>query len=331
MPNLEMNLEALWYGKSPKALLLLPLSKLFSLLVSVRRRAYRLGLLKVHRLAVPVIVVGNVTVGGTGKTPLVAYLVDYLQRHGYRPGIVSRGYGGEASLWPQQVRPDSDPRIVGDEAVLLARRCRCPMAVGPDRVAAAQALLQYHDCNIIVSDDGLQHYALGRDIEIVVIDGIRRFGNGLCLPAGPLREPVKRIQQADMVVVNGLAGRGEYSMQLSGRQLVNLTDARQTRDLDNLRGQSVHAIAGIGNPKRFFDKLQQLGIRVIEHPFPDHHPYHREEVTFNDDLPVLMTEKDAVKCERFAGPDYWYLPVNTAMGAEFTSALEKLLKGKEHG
>ena len=165
----------------------------------MQRAAYAFGMLRVTRFNVPVVVVGNVTVGGTGKTPLVIWLANRLRQEGYSPGIVARGYRGAARHWPQQVRPDSDPFAVGDEAVVLARRCRCPVSVGPDRVAAVDALLQYHDCDVIISDDGLQHYALGRDVEIVVVDGVRRFGNGYCLPAGPLREPAKRVRSADFV------------------------------------------------------------------------------------------------------------------------------------
>ena len=327
-------LESHWYRKTPLTLLLLPLSWLFCAVAMLRRRAYAAGLLKVERLAVPVIVVGNISVGGTGKTPLVAWLVNWLREQGYRPGIVSRGYGGGARHWPQQVRPDSDPRMVGDEAVLLARRCRCPMAVGPDRPAAAQALLEHADCDIVVSDDGLQHYRLGRDVEIAVVDGVRRFGNGHCLPAGPLREPVSRLRSVDLVIANGTAGPREYAMRLQPAALRKLQDPEVTRPLAQFEGQRVHAVAGIGNPRRFFELLKSHGLEVIEHSFPDHHPYTAGDLRFGDgggdDLPVLMTEKDAVKCQAFAAPNHWYLPVDAQLDERVAQILLRLI-GKSHG
>ena len=207
-------LDHYWYTRSPWLLLLTPLSLLFRVVVGARRLAYRVGIKRSTRVSLPVIVVGNITVGGTGKTPLVVWLAGYLREKGHAPGIVSRGYGGTASHWPQQVRADSDPAVVGDEAVLLAATTGCPMAVAPDRVAAAQALVDQGGCDVIISDDGLQHYALQRDIEIAVIDGVRRFGSGFLLPAGPLREPLKRLQQVDLVVVNGLGDGDEHRMTL---------------------------------------------------------------------------------------------------------------------
>ena len=201
-------LEKRWYSTSTP-LLLLPFEWLFRLLVLLRRLAFRLGLKPSYALPVPVIVVGNISVGGTGKTPLVVWLVSLLRKAGYHPGIVSRGYGGKAERWPQQVRPDSDPQTVGDEPVMLAQRCACPIVAAPDRVAAAKLLLKHTKCDLIITDDGLQHYRLKRDIEIVVVDGERRFGNGHCLPAGPLREPQSRLAEVDFVIANGLAGRGD--------------------------------------------------------------------------------------------------------------------------
>ena len=327
-------LESLWYRNSPLSLLLMPLSWLFCAVALCRRWAYRAGLRKVERMDVPVIVVGNISVGGTGKTPMVAWLVNLLRQQGYHPGIVSRGYGGAAKHWPQQVRPDSDPRMVGDEAVLLARRCRCPMAVGPDRPAAARALLQHTDCDIIVSDDGLQHYRLGRDVEIAVVDGVRRFGNGRCLPAGPLREPVSRLRSVDLVIVNGTAGPREYALTLKPGKLHKLRDPHKTCPLAKLRGQRVHAVAGIGNPRRFFELLKSHGLEVIEHPFPDHHPYRSEDLRFDgggdDELPVLMTEKDAVKCQPFAAANHWYLPVDAQLDERVPQILLRLI-GRKHG
>jgi tetraacyldisaccharide 4'-kinase len=323
-------LDYYWYNSSPVSIFLLPLSWLFCAVAILRRWSYGMGLLKVHRLPVPVVVVGNISVGGTGKTPLVAWLVAYLKQQGYRPGIVSRGYGGGANHWPQQVRPDSDPRMVGDEAILLARRSNCPMSVGPDRVAAANALLEYTDCDFIVSDDGMQHYALGRDMEIAVVDGVRRFGNGHCLPAGPLREPQSRLKTVDMVITNGVAGVREYSMKLEPDMLWNLPSPQVHKPLSAFRGKTVHAVAGIGNPQRFFTQLGESGIDVIEHPFPDHHPFKAADIQFDDGLPVLMTEKDAVKCFDFAQERHWCVPVQAQIDDRFIQVFERLL-GKCHG
>lgn len=299
-----------WYGPSAVAAALRPVSWIYRLLVAVRRAAYVLGALRVTQFNVPVIVVGNITVGGTGKTPLVIWLANRLRREGYSPGVVARGYRGTARHWPQQVRPDSDPVTVGDEAVVLARRCRCPVAVGPDRVAAVDAMLEYHGCDVIVCDDGLQHYALGRDLEIVVIDGVRRFGNGYCLPAGPLREPVTRLRSVDFIAVNGGSSlRREYPMRLQVGEVRNLRDERISYPPQEFPHRQVHAVAGIGRPARFFQQMRQLGFSIVEHPFPDHHRFTPEDVAFDDDLPVVMTEKDAVKCRRFCGADAWYLAV----------------------
>lgn len=319
-------LDYYWYNKSVITLLLLPLSGLFCLLVLLRRFAYRLGLLKVYRLPLPVIVVGNISVGGTGKTPLVAWLVKQLQANGYKPGIVSRGYGGAAKHWPQQVRPDSDPVMVGDEAVLLARLCQCPMSVGPERVAAAQALVDYTDCDVIVSDDGLQHYALARDVEIIVIDGMRRFGNGHCLPAGPLREPQGRLKSVDMVVTNGMPGSHEFSMQVQVDEACQLRQPAECRPLASFKGQQLHALAGIGNPQRFFSQLESIGLSVIAHAFPDHYAFSAQDIDFADQLPVLMTEKDAVKCMDFADQRHWFVPLNVQVDERMPPLLLRLIK-----
>jgi len=325
-------LDYYWYNKGSLTLLLLPLSWLFCFIAITRRLAYRSGVFRVERLPVPVIIVGNISVGGTGKTPMVTWLVEFLREQGYRPGIVSRGYGGGASHWPQQVRSDSDARMVGDEAVLLARRCRCPMAVGPDRVAAARALLEYNDCDVIVADDGMQHYRLGRDVEIAMVDGVRRFGNGLCLPAGPLREPRSRLNSVDLVITNGVAGPREYRMGLEPATLWQLGDMSRSRSLASFSGQQVHAVAGIGHPQRFFRQLEDNGLQVIEHPYPDHHPFAPQDVCFDDELPVLMTEKDAVKCSDFANGRQWVVPVRAQLDERLRPVLLRLLDraGRKH-
>jgi tetraacyldisaccharide 4'-kinase len=321
-------LEYYWYLRSPWMLLLTPLSLLFRMAAWLRRSAYRIGLLSSHRLPVPVIVVGNITVGGTGKTPLVAWIANHLKHAGYNPGVVSRGYRGKAGSWPQQVRPDSDPAMVGDEAVLLAGICNCPMSVAPNRVAAASALIEHNNCDIIVSDDGLQHYALQRDVEIAVVDGVRRYGNGLSLPAGPLREPLKRLTEVDMVVVNGLGSGNELPMTMKSGTAIKLIDAEQQCELSEFHGQTVHAIAAIGNPERFFVSLRQAGMLVKEHAFPDHYFFRKQDISFDDDLPVLMTGKDAVKCRRLASGNHWYVPVTVTMTAEFPARLQELLEMK---
>jgi tetraacyldisaccharide 4'-kinase len=319
-------LDYYWYNKSFITLVLLPVSWLFCFVAITRRLFYRVGLLKVHHLPVPVIIVGNISVGGTGKTPLVTWLIDVLRREGYTPGIVSRGYGGQATHWPQQVRIDSDPRMVGDEAVLLSRRCTCPMAVGPNRAEAAEALLAHTDCDIIVADDGLQHYALGRDMEIAVVDGVRRFGNQHCLPAGPLREPLGRLASVDAVVTNGVPGVREYRMDLIPGALRNLQSADKKTSLQSFAGKTVHAVAGIGHPARFFHQLEAQGITVIEHAFPDHHPFTQDDIIFDDDLPVLMTEKDAVKCQEFSDERHWCVPVDAKLDERIIPLILRLIK-----
>ncbi|MCC7410724.1 MAG: tetraacyldisaccharide 4'-kinase [Gammaproteobacteria bacterium] len=321
----------MWYGGSPLAALLLPAAWLHQLAVTLRAQAYATGLLPTARLPVPVIVVGNLSVGGTGKTPLVIWLSQFLRGHGYSPGVVSRGYGGSARNWPQQVRPDSDPYSVGDEPVLLARRTACPVAAGPDRVEAAAALIEHCDCDIIIADDGLQHYALGRDVEIAVIDGVRRFGNGQLLPAGPLRESPARLDKTDLVVANGLAGRGEFAMKYVAGALCSLDDPWRQVELRNLQTREVHAVAGIGNPENFFAMLRAHGLRVHVHAFPDHHRFRAADVQFDDDRPVIMTEKDAVKCHRFATPAHWYLPVSASLPQVFEHRLLSLLEKIDHG
>ncbi|MCW8901102.1 MAG: tetraacyldisaccharide 4'-kinase [Gammaproteobacteria bacterium] len=315
-----------WYNKSGLTALLLPLSWLFCLLVQIRRVLYRLRILRTSQLNVPVVVVGNITVGGTGKTPLVIELANLLKEYGYRPGIISRGYGGKARTWPQQVRWDGDPTMVGDEAILIARRTRCPMAVGPDRVASAKALLKYTDCNLIISDDGLQHYALGRDIEIAVIDGVRRYGNGQCLPAGPLREPVKRLEQVNFKITNGIAGPEEFAMAYTAEKLCRADDPAVTLDISSLKNQTVHAIAGIGNPQQFFDQLKLNGLDIIEHAFPDHYPFKKEDLDFGEIQPIVLTEKDAVKCQRFYLHNVWYQPIKAVLDNQFTEQLLVMLE-----
>jgi len=315
----------IWYERHPLTWLLAPLGWLYQFFMLSRSLLYRSGVLPVHHVGVPVIVVGNITVGGTGKTPLVLWLAEYLCAQGYQPGIVSRGYGGRGSGKPQQVRVDSDPGQVGDEPIILARRSGCPVAICRYRYQAAEGLVEHADCNIIISDDGLQHLGLGRDIEIVVIDGQRRFGNGLCLPAGPLREGPGRLRQADIIVTSGRADRGEHAMAYQPGELHSLAEG-EDEDLAVWRGQTVHAVAGVGNPGRFFSLLRQLGLQPISHEFPDHHRYSTTDLDFADDYPVVMTEKDAVKCEGLKLRNAWYLPVTVSLPRTFEYRLNNLLK-----
>ena len=308
-----MRLASLWYESHPISLLLLPISGLFRAVVALRRIAYKSGVLHRQKLPIPVIVVGNITVGGTGKTPLVIWLAEMLRDMGHQPGIVSRGYRGDTTSWPQLVEAESDPAKVGDEPVLIALRTGCPVAVAPQRVKAARLLISDKGCDVIVCDDGLQHYALERDLEIVVLDGERRLGNGHCLPAGPLRETAARLHGVDLVVVNGEASSNECRMHLVGTKVQSLSDPHVFQDLSEWQGTTVHGVAGIGNPGRFFAHLRAHGLNVLEHPFPDHHRFEEKDLRFSDTLPVLMTEKDAVKCRGFASPCLWYVPVNAGI------------------
>lgn len=315
-----------WYGGTRGALWLRPLAALFGAVVRLRRAAYRRGLLHSQQPGRPVIVVGNVSVGGTGKTPLVIELARLLGGRGLRVGIVTRGYGGSAR-GPLLVSEALDPRITGDEAWLMHRRTRCPVAVGRDRVAAAR-LLVAQGVDVIVSDDGLQHYALARVAEIAVIDAARGLGNGRLLPAGPLREPTARLDEVDAVVANG--GRlarwpGAISMQLEPEAAVPLDGRRAPREIESFAGERVHAAAGIGHPQRFFAMLRAHGLDPVEHPFPDHHPYAAADLEFGDDLEVLMTEKDAVKCSAFRDARLWYVPVHCRFAPQDEQRLLTLL------
>ena len=325
-------LERHWQRLTPLSLVLLPLSMAFCALVWLRRTLYRLGVLRSIGFPVPVIVIGNITVGGTGKTPLVIWLTDFLRQAGYRPGIVTRGYRGQSSVWPVSVTKDTAVNLVGDEALLLARRCNCPVMAGPDRIASIHALLN-QDCNLIVSDDGLQHYRLQRDLEIAVIDGVRRFGNGLCLPAGPLREPVSRLKSIALRVANGQPREGELGMQLSPTHFYSLRQPGQQTSAEQFRPTFVHAVAGIGNPERFFDSLRALGLRILPHAFPDHHTFEARELEFGDNLPVILTEKDAVKCQHFAAPHFWVLAVDAQpdvrLGEKILQRLKEITVGQE--
>ena len=315
-----------WYASQPAPWFLQPLSLLFGFVARLRRRRQQA---KQERLPLPVIVVGNIAVGGTGKTPFVIWLVERLREWGWKPGVVSRGYGGQSREWPQRVTAESDPRQVGDEPVLIARRADCPIAVGPDRVAAARLLIASGEVDIIVSDDGLQHYRLARDLEIAVVDASRKLGNNQLLPAGPLREPPKRLQELDLVVVNGKGWTAPVERQINMHLFsieVRALKGDASRPISKFVGQTVHAVAGIGNPARFFSMLSQHNIRLIMHPFPDHHPYQSGDLEFGDDLPVLMTEKDAVKCRAFAAAHHWVVPADAGISPMHTALVQELVQ-----
>lgn len=320
-----------WEKRTALRFLLIPASWLYRLLAAAHRGCYKVGLLRVTRVAAPVIVVGNITVGGTGKTPLVLWLSKFLTEQRFRPGIVLRGYGGRQTDAAVMVKPKSDPAVVGDEALLLTRNSSCPVCVCRNRSLAAQTLVRAYNCDVILSDDGLQHHAMARDVEIAVIDGNRRFGNGRQLPAGPLRESPKRLRAVDICVVNGQPQIDELGMQITALVFRQVVAPERKQGRDAFRGQRVHAVAGIGYPDRFFIQLRDLGIEAKEHPFPDHHQFTAQDIEFNDDRPVIMTEKDAVKCERLADQRHWYLAVEAKPDPKLGVLLLRLLKERSRG
>lgn len=322
-----------WQRRGLLNAVLLPIALVFALAVRLRRLAYRLGWRTAEKLPVPVVVVGNITAGGSGKTPLAIHLARSLSGCGWRPGIVSRGYGGSAT-GVEAVSVSSEAALVGDEPLLLARRAGCPVFVGRDRVAAARALLAAHpDCNVVIADDGLQHLRLARDLEIVVLDE-RGIGNGWPLPAGPLRECPSRIDEAHALVLNGAAlpppgarPRCLFRMQLSSSRFYNLHDARRSCAAEELRGRSLRALAGIGQPGRFFRQLEEMGLCARTQAFPDHHAFQPSDLALQGADALLMTEKDAVKCETFAPPETWVLPVEAQLEPDLVQWVVEKLNG----
>lgn len=325
-----LRLQNHWYRVSRLHLILYPVSLVFRALVALRRELYLSSFLPSHQLLLPVIVIGNISVGGTGKTPFTLALAQQLIERGWHPLIISRGYGRSVSS-PQAAISTSSAAQVGDEPLLMARRDICPVWVGADRVATAHAALKAcPQCNIVLCDDGLQHYRLQRDVEIAVIDGMRRFGNGYMLPAGPLREPVSRLQTVDAIVVNGgEAAANEYAMSLGGEIFYNLLDPQQTATAADFKRPNIHAAAGIGNPQRYFQHLESLGIAFTAHAFPDHHAYRAVDLSFAECNAILLTEKDAVKCGGFADARYWVLRVDARIDPALTDHL--LRKIDPHG
>ncbi len=326
---------AAWYAPQVTlpAALLWPLALLFRAIVAARRMLYGAGVLRSQRLPVPVIVVGNITVGGAGKTPLTYALAQHLQQRGFHPGIISRGYGGSNDA-PRAVAANDDPQQVGDEPPILAAT-GLPTWIGRDRAAAGRGLLAAHpDCNVIVSDDGLQHYALARDLEIAVIDSAREFGNGFMLPAGPLREPVSRLNQVDAVVrlmggdaTRPTAAARETTMTHEPLPWRNLRRPELAADPLQWNGREVHALSGIGNPQRFFDMVATLGVVATSHAFPDHHVFNAAEIAFPGATAILMTQKDAVKCAAFADERCWYLPLRAVVDPALLALVEEKIHG----
>ncbi len=321
-----MGLERAWYSNSTWPLLLTPLELLFRGLSRRRREQYRSGAKSTWQAPVPVIVVGNISVGGTGKSPLVIWLINWLRGQGYTPGVISRGYRASPPQRPYFVTAASSAAEGGDEPVMIVRRTAVPLVIDADRVAAAKLLLAQTRCDVIISDDGLQHYALGRTVEIAVLDAKRGVGNGHCLPVGPLREPVSRLDEVDMVVLNGESEARFLApqqlakccrMALTATQLCAL-NGRQTVSMSEWQGaRQVHAVAGIGNPQRFYDTLQHAGFQLSTHTFPDHHHFSAQDLRFDDDLAVIMTEKDAVKCDHMTLNNAWYVQVEAQLDEQF--------------
>lgn len=331
MKSARKTLENAWYGSNPVVWLLLPLSWLFCLLSIMRRRAYRLGLKKSFKAEVPLIVVGNIVAGGSGKTPLLIALCEYLLARGFRPGVVSRGYGGSFD-GIRQLGENDPAALVGDEPSMIVSRTGVPLVVGADRVAAVDYLLASNDCDIVLSDDGLQHYRMQRSLEIAVIDAERGLGNGFCLPAGPLRERKSRLQEVDIVVYNGGSTApvtdGQCSYQLKIVEISRL-DGSEQMSLESFASRysadTIHAVAGIGNPSRFFSQMKGTGLTLIEHGFPDHHHYRQDDFSGWQHDTIIMTEKDAVKCHRLDLSDSWQVTVQAAMSATLCAKLDTLL------
>lgn len=348
---LQQWLESIWYDPSKanslSRKLLMPLSYVYSAVNNIQRKTQTKNQTK---LACPVIVVGNITVGGTGKTPLTIHIVKLLQQAGYHPAIITRGYGGKATTWPQAVTAQSDPNLVGDEAVIMASSTGAPVYAGANRLESIEQLLNAsntahsaenrveHSVDVIVSDDGMQHYKLPRDIQIAVIDGERQLGNGYCLPAGPLREKKERLKECDLVVmnsnvvtINNSDEKRYFEMALTGQTLINLSTL-EAKPLSDLNGETIQALTGIGNPQRFYTSLKDAGIKVIENSFPDHYAFEQTDLDFDEASTVIMTEKDAVKCKPLLdsrptdSKQYWCLPVTATLPNEFNIALLTKLK-----
>lgn len=329
---LSDRLVAAWYAGHPLLSVLSPLESLYRRVVQGKRERFLAGEGEIYRAPVPVIVVGNITVGGTGKTPLILWLINYCQQRGIKVGVVSRGYGAKPPQLPWRVEARQDSAVAGDEPLLIVQRTGVPLMIDPDRGRAIAALLAAEPLQLILSDDGMQHYRMARDLELVLIDAVRGLGNRRCLPAGPLREPVERLDSVDARLYNGAPSDPQdgYCFTLQPQALVNVLTGERQPVSYFAPGQQLHAVAGIGNPQRFFNTLEALHWRPITHAFSDHAQFSAELLSFSPDLPLVMTEKDAVKCRNFAQPDWWYLAVDAqpsdAFTAWFAERLQALLQ-----
>ena len=325
--SLAERLLQAWYAGHPWLVLLRPLEWLYRRVVVRRRAAFLAGQGEIYRAPVPVIVVGNITLGGTGKTPMILWLIEHCRARGWRVGVVSRGYGAQPPGFPWRVQADQTAAQAGDEPLLIVQRTGVPLVIDPDRGRAVRALLEGNQLDLVLCDDGLQHYRLARDLELVLIDNARGLGNGRCLPAGPLREPAERLNSVDAVLYNGAMTdpASGFAFALQPTALINLRSGER-QSLDYFAPQqALHAVAGIGNPQRFFTTLETLHWRPIAHAFADHAPYSAEVLNFKPDLPLVMTEKDAVKCRDFAAPNWWYLAVDAVPSEAFALWLDQQL------
>lgn len=326
--KLSERIQRAWYQGHPALTLLWPLEQLYRCVVQRKRANFVSGRSARYRAPVPVIVVGNITVGGTGKTPLILWLIEQCRAQGLQVGVVSRGYGASPAHLPWTVNASDSAEQAGDEPLLIVQRSGVPLVIAPDRAAAVQQLLAEHSVDLILSDDGLQHYGLARDMELVLIDAARGLGNQRCLPAGPLREPVERLQSVDALLFNGAEqDRAEgFAMQLQPIALIHLRTGRCEPLSYFPAQQKMHAVAGIGNPQRFFKTLEGLNWLPIEHAFADHAEFTAQDLQFADDLPIIMTEKDAVKCRAFAADHCWYLQVEAQPSPAFAGWFTEQLK-----
>lgn len=322
--SLSERLLRAWYDGHPALSLLRPLEWLYRRVAHGRRQRFLQGTTPAYRPPVPLIVVGNITVGGTGKTPMILWLIEHCRSRGLRVGVISRGYGAHPPRFPWRVEAGQGAEQAGDEPLLIVQRSGVPLMIDPDRSAAARALLASEPLDLLLSDDGLQHYRLARDLELVLIDAARGLGNRRCLPAGPLREPPERLQSVDAVLRNGASADDEqgYALQLKPTALVNVRSGERVCPGHFPPGQQMHAVAGIGNPQRFFATLEALHWRPIPHAFADHAEYSAELLDFSPELPLVMTEKDAVKCRAFAAANWWYLAVDAQPSCAFVDWLD---------
>ena len=323
--------EKIWYSKNLFSTILLPLSWLFRVVATSRKIYYRLRNSKLNPPETFVIVVGNITVGGTGKTPFVIWLAQQCKNKGLRVGVIARGYKRRNEQQIIEVNSHSLPEEVGDEALLLAEKTTCPVIVATERSQAVGLLTSKYEIDVVIADDGLQHYKLPRNFEIAVVDAERKFGNGRYLPAGPLRESIARLKSCDLVVNNGNDDSNQYSFEIKYDNAVSLFSDSVCRPLGDFKSSTVHAVAGIGNPARFFKILHAAGMRIIEHRFPDHHAYQEADLEFNGNDVVLMTEKDAVKCKKFISKDIWYLPISLSPNNALKERVSTLIEGISNG